>query len=81
MRTAIDRTGRIVVPKPLRDRLGLVGGEELEIAERDGVIEVWVAPLDVAVVDAPEGPVAVPRRPVPPLTNEIVRETLERVRR
>lgn len=27
MRTTIDKAGRLVIPKPLRDRLGLVPGE------------------------------------------------------
>lgn len=33
MRTTIDKAGRIVVPKRLRDRLGLVAGTEIEIDE------------------------------------------------
>lgn len=81
MKTAIDRSGRIVVPKPIRDRLSLRGGEELEIIERDGIIELWPAPLDVEIVETPEGPVAMPRKDIPPLTADIVRETLEKIRR
>jgi AbrB family looped-hinge helix DNA binding protein len=35
----IDKSGRIVVPKPLRDRLGLKPGTELEILDQqDGVL-------------------------------------------
>jgi len=26
MRTTIDRAGRLVIPRPLRDRVGLAGG-------------------------------------------------------
>ncbi|MDE0026941.1 MAG: AbrB/MazE/SpoVT family DNA-binding domain-containing protein [Spirochaetaceae bacterium] len=38
MRITIDRTGRIVVPKRLRDRFNLVAGTELEIeAVGDGL--------------------------------------------
>lgn len=36
MRTTIDSAGRIVVPKKLRDRLGLTGGTEVVI-EEDGL--------------------------------------------
>ncbi|MCY4373116.1 MAG: AbrB/MazE/SpoVT family DNA-binding domain-containing protein [Spirochaetaceae bacterium] len=31
MKVTIDRAGRVVVPKPLRDRFNLVAGTELEI--------------------------------------------------
>ena len=31
MRTTIDRAGRVVLPKQLRDRFNLVAGTELEI--------------------------------------------------
>jgi AbrB family looped-hinge helix DNA binding protein len=35
MRVTIDRAGRLVIPRSLRDRIGLVGGGEVEI-ELDG---------------------------------------------
>lgn len=35
MKITIDRAGRIVVPKPLRDRLGMTPGTEL-VVEADG---------------------------------------------
>lgn len=39
MAVKIDKSGRIVVPKPLRDRLGLKPDMELEIHEHaDGVL-------------------------------------------
>jgi len=36
MTITIDSAGRIVVPKAIRDHLGLAAGTELEIAEADG---------------------------------------------
>jgi AbrB family looped-hinge helix DNA binding protein len=81
MRTTIDRAGRLVVPRELRDRLKLVGGETVELTERDGVIEISVAPTTVDIVDTPSGVVATPRHHAGELTDEMVRETLERVRR
>ena len=81
MRTTIDRLGRIVVPKPIRDRLQLRGGEVLEVEERDGVVELRPAPADLTRVETAEGPVAVPVDELPPLTDELVRDTLDRVRR
>ncbi len=81
MRTAIDRSGRIVIPKAIRDRLRLVGGEELEVVERDGVIEIRPAPLAVDVVVDDGVPVARAAEPVPALDDEAVRDVLESVRR
>jgi hypothetical protein len=37
--------------------------------------------MEGTIVETPEGPVLVPAGPSPVLTDEIVRETLERVRR
>jgi AbrB family looped-hinge helix DNA binding protein len=81
MKASIDSLGRIVVPKPIRDRLRLRGGEVLEIEERDGVIELRPAALDVRIVETPEGPVAEAVDDVPPLSSELVRDVLEQVRR
>jgi AbrB family looped-hinge helix DNA binding protein len=35
MRTTIDKAGRVVIPRPLRERIGLTGGGEVEV-ELDG---------------------------------------------
>ncbi len=81
MRTTIDRAGRIVVPKPLRDELGVVPGQVLELEVRDGRLEVEVAPVEMRLEKGTRGPVAVPSEQLPALSTELVRETLERVRR
>jgi AbrB family looped-hinge helix DNA binding protein len=81
MRTTIDRLGRVVVPKPIRERLQLRGGETLEIEERDGVVELRPAAAHVSVVDTAEGPVAQPLDELPPLTDDLVRDTIDSVRR
>jgi AbrB family looped-hinge helix DNA binding protein len=81
MRTAIDAAGRIVVPKALRDALGLAAGQPLEIVERDGRLEIVPAPTPMRLVDEGEGVAAVADAEMPVLTAAMVRETLERVRR
>jgi AbrB family looped-hinge helix DNA binding protein len=81
MKTTIDRAGRLVVPKPIRDAAGIVAGAELEIRVSDGRIEIEPAPLEVKLVKRGRLTVAVPRRSVPPLTGEVVRETVDRLRR
>jgi len=81
MRTTIDQVGRIVVPKPMRDELGLTGGQELEITACDGRIEVDVPPVAMKLEEHDGVAVAVPSEPLPELTATQVRETLERTRR
>jgi AbrB family looped-hinge helix DNA binding protein len=81
MRATIDRAGRVVIPKDLRERLGLSGGRLLEIRERDGRIEIEAATEPMALERRRGGLVAVPARALPPLTDEIVRATIERTRR
>ena len=82
MRTTIDKAGRIVVPKQMRDELGLEGGAQVEIALVDGRIEIEPAATPVTLVRDKYGYwVARADRPMPPLTQEMVREVLERIRR
>lgn len=81
MRSTIDMAGRIVVPKAMRERLGLVGGRAVDIRERDGRLEIEPVPVEMKLVRRGRGLVAVPTRKLPPLTDEIVRETIERTRR
>ena len=81
MITTIDSAGRIVVPKPLRDALGLAPGQTLEITAADGRIEVVIAATPMTLKKRGRSVVAVPDVPVPPLTSELVRDTLERTRR
>ncbi|KJE22600.1 looped-hinge helix DNA binding domain, AbrB family [Frankia torreyi] len=81
MRTAIDAAGRVVIPKVLRDALGLTAGQPLEIAERDGRLEIVPAPTPMRLVDDGDGVVAVADADMPVLTADQVRETLERTRR
>ncbi|MGH7840973.1 MAG: AbrB/MazE/SpoVT family DNA-binding domain-containing protein [Candidatus Binataceae bacterium] len=38
MKLRIDKSGRIVVPKPLRQRLGLEPGTELELVDQQGSV-------------------------------------------
>jgi AbrB family looped-hinge helix DNA binding protein len=75
----VEAAGRVVVPKALRERLGLAGGRALEIREREGRLEIEPAPM--ALVRRRGARVAVPARRLPTLTDDIVRDTLEKTRR
>ena len=81
MRSTIDSGGRVVIPTPFRDRLGRGPGAVVDVAEHEGRVEISPAegPIHLAEVDGLV--VAVSTEELPPLTDEIVRETLERTRR
>jgi AbrB family looped-hinge helix DNA binding protein len=81
MRSSIDAAGRVVIPKALRERLGLRRGRPVDIRERDGLVEIAPAATPMSLARRGGGPVAVPHEKLPALTDEIVRETLERTRR
>jgi AbrB family looped-hinge helix DNA binding protein len=81
MKATMDAAGRIVVPKPLRQALGLKAGQPLEIRAGDGRLEIEVAPTPMRLMKRGKGLVAVPDAKLPALTAQQVRDTLERVRR
>ncbi|CAN5861633.1 hypothetical protein BH23ACT12_BH23ACT12_19930 [soil metagenome] len=81
METTIDAAGRVVVPKAMRDALGLSAGTRIRIEQRDGLLVLghaedagrWEPREGRLVLTAPEG--------TPPLTVQTVRDLVERVRR
>lgn len=81
MKTAIDAAGRLIVPKALRDELGLVPGQELEIRARDGALVIEPLPTPVTLVRRGKRWVAKPDAALPELTQDEVRAALEGSRR
>ena len=82
MITTIDKAGRVVVPKAMREALGLHDGGEVELnIDDDGrlVMSARDVPKHLEIVDGL--PVIVAEGDMPPLTQELVRSTLESIRR
>jgi AbrB family looped-hinge helix DNA binding protein len=77
----IDKGGRVVVPKAVRERLGLLPGTEVQLTEGDGVLEVAPAPTPMRLVEREGRVVAEATVDLPALTADVVRDTLEQQRR
>jgi AbrB family looped-hinge helix DNA binding protein len=81
MRVAIDGVGRIVIPKPMREALGIDGPTELELTESDGKLEL-TTPDSRARVEERDGLAVIVLDPEPPpLDQATVRAVLESVRK
>ena len=78
--TTIDRAGRLVVPKAIRDAAGLEPGTRLTVRLRGTRVELEPEPPGVRLERRGGILVAVHDRDAEPLTEDQVRETLERVR-
>lgn len=81
MKVTIDAAGRVVVPKALRDELGLEGGTTLEIRVRAGRLELEPVPTPMRLVRRGEGLVATTEEPLPPIDADDVRAITESLRR
>ncbi|MGL4743177.1 MAG: AbrB/MazE/SpoVT family DNA-binding domain-containing protein [Phycicoccus sp.] len=81
MRTTIDPAGRLVVPKALRDAMGLEAGRAIEVTFADGRLEIELAPADVTVDTSEQLPRIRTSDEAPALRDSDVRRTLESTRR
>lgn len=79
MITTIDGAGRIVVPKALRDAMGLAPGSKLRVDLVDGRLQIAFAPVQFELSQRDGLPVLTSDRGenVPPLTDALIREVLE----
>ena len=81
MKTTIDKAGRVVIPKKIRDAVGLEPGMELDVRMCDGRVEIEPAAVPVKLVRRPGGMlVAVPEIPLDPLPHEVVEQALDELR-
>ncbi len=78
---AMDRAGRVVLPKAIRTEAGILPGYPLEITSEEGRVEIRPTPLALEILDSEDGlPLAVPKEPVEMLTAATVRKTVESLR-
>lgn len=81
MRITMDRAGRLVVPKPLREELRLEAGATLEVRAREGRLELEPVAVPMRLVRRGKGLVATTDEPLPRITADDVRAVLESQRR
>jgi bifunctional DNA-binding transcriptional regulator/antitoxin component of YhaV-PrlF toxin-antitoxin module len=81
MRVAIDNAGRLVVPKALREELGVSGPADLELNAIDGRLELTVADVPARVEEREGFAVIVTDRPMASMSVADARAAVERVRR
>jgi AbrB family looped-hinge helix DNA binding protein len=80
MVTRIDRAGRLVLPKPVRDELGLVPGQEIEVTVESGRAIVEPRVVTWHIERHGRVSVLVPDGPIPLITDQDVRDAMERGR-
>lgn len=81
MRVAIDGSGRVVIPKSLREAIGAADGGVVEMELVDGALVLSPPTVRKRVVERDGRAVVVADEPVPPLSDDVVRGTLDAVRR
>lgn len=81
MKTTIDKAGRLVVPKAIREAAHLVPGTEVEIRLVEGRVEIEPAPMDVQLERRGQLVVALPQGAAEVLSEETVEETITTLRR
>lgn len=82
MLIAIDRAARLVIPKAIREAMGMTPGSALELTFTGGRIEIELAPAP-AHVETADGPLprVVADEELPPLVEDDVRTAIESTRR
>lgn len=81
MQTTIDKAGRIVVPKAIRDNMGLGPGGKVDLTFEDGRLTIEAAPAETWVEIAEDGfPIIRYAEEPAALSADDVREVLDDVR-
>lgn len=81
MLVTVDAAGRVVIPKQVRDRLGLTAGSQLELDELGGHVELRPAGREIRIEQEDGRPVVRADADAPRLTAADVRDLMDRQRR
>lgn len=81
MSVTIDAGGRLVVPKQVREAMGLRPGMMVDVSFVDGGIRIEYAPVEADLTIDDGLPRIVPRQAQPTLDDRSVRAVLETTRR
>ena len=80
MIATIDKAGRLVVPKAIREAAQLGPGTEVRLRVVSGRVEIEPVPVSVALKREGGFVVAVPDRELPTMKASVVEEVIEAVR-
>jgi AbrB family looped-hinge helix DNA binding protein len=79
--TTIDASGRLVIPKAVREQANLKPGSALVVKYEDGRIEIEPEPVAIRIVRKGPISVAVPAGPIEALRASTVEKVLDEIRR
>lgn len=80
MKTTIDRAGRVVIPKEIRQVAGLRPGDTIDVVFKEGEVAIRPTGVEMRLEKRGRFTVIVPEATVEPLMEEVVERTLEQVR-
>ena len=80
MKTTIDGSGRIVIPKEVRREAGIQAAMAVDVRCQDGRIEIEPAPIRVKLTRRGRLLVAEAQEATPRLSNKTVEHTLAAIR-
>jgi AbrB family looped-hinge helix DNA binding protein len=80
MKTTIDRAGRVVIPKEVRQAAGLRPGDSIDVVFQEGEVAIRPTGVEMRLEKRGRFTVIVPETAIEPLSQEVVERTLEQVR-
>jgi AbrB family looped-hinge helix DNA binding protein len=80
MKMVVDKAGRTVIPKALRDKLRLAPGAELEATVEDGQLVARPTGPEVILVEENGRLVLTTTEPVPPMSTEELVDFIHQLR-